>query len=139
MRVRGRLHYAEDGDLSRAEEQWEEDMRRAEVSAVALGHALPTDAHKAVYQLLVDILELMTTHQEDVPAPMRALIRTLKRMEGLALEELSKIPPDVLQTFVRSLGERMIAATEADTLALPAGERNAALEASFGPDDASPA
>jgi hypothetical protein len=64
--------------------------------------------HQQAVKVLIDLIgmgELFSTRK--VPAPLRAMMRTLKHMEPELVRELADVDPEVMREFLRDLSERI--------------------------------
>lgn len=82
--------------------------RRAELDHALLAHAQPTPVHTAMIDVLGSLLTLGNTFATDrVPAPLRAMMRTLDAMKPTLVEELANIPPDQIVAFMTQLRDEL--------------------------------
>lgn len=83
-------------------EQLEE--RRGELESEAVIRASPTPTHVATIEVLSKLLTLGRLYSTDkVPAPLRAMMRTLDKLKPTLLEELAAVPPEAIQSFMADL------------------------------------
>lgn len=90
--------------------------RSDELAKMALG-VHPTEVHRAAVEALTDLLGMATTYGgPKVPAPLRAMVRTLDRMQPVLIEEIAKVPPDQIRAFMGELAAKMQAIADTGTV-----------------------
>ena len=114
----------------------EHDIDHAKVYALAMGKEMPSDLHKAVYQLLLDLIGMITEHQEDVPAALRILTRTFKRLENTVLEELTAVSEDQIRAMLIVFRDRIDTTLNTTALTTASTERMAGMKELL--DDSTP-
>jgi predicted DNA-binding helix-hairpin-helix protein len=123
-------------DTENEMEKLEHDIDHAKVYALAMGKEMPSDLHKAVYQLLLDLIGMITEHQEDVPAALRILTRTFKRLENTVLEELTAVSEDQIRAMLIVFRDRIDTTLNTTALTTAAPERMAGMKELL--DDSTP-
>ena len=115
-------------DTENEMEKLEHDIDHAKTYALAMGKEMPSDLHKAVYQLLLDLIGMITEHQEDVPAALRILTRTFKRLENTVLEELTAVSEDQIRAMLIVFRDRIDTTLNTTALTTAAPERMAGMK-----------
>ena len=123
-------------DTENEMEKLEHDIGHAKTYALAMGKEMPSDLHKAVYQLLLDLIGMITEHQEDVPAALRILTRTFKRLENTVLEELTAVSEDQIRAMLIVFRDRIDTTLNTTALTTAAPERMAGMKELL--DDSTP-
>lgn len=115
-------------DTENEMEKLEHDIDHAKTYALAMGKEMPSDLHKAVYQLLLDLISMITEHQDDVPAALRIITRTFKKLENTILEELTSVSEDQVRTILIVFRDRINATLDSTALTTAAPERMAGMK-----------
>jgi hypothetical protein len=78
------------------------------MDAAVLHKAKATPVHTAMIEVLSDLLQMGNAFSSDkVPAPLRAMMRTLDMMKPTLVEELSQVPPEQITAFMAGLRDRL--------------------------------
>lgn len=92
--------------------------RRDELERRATAAAGPSPVHVQTIEVLSELLTLGRLFSTDkVPAPLRAMMRTLDRLKPTLLEELAQVPPEAIQSFMGDLARRIATITDAAAIA----------------------
>lgn len=82
--------------------------RNTELARLPSSRTPPTAVHVQTVRVLG---RLLTMGQEfstaKVPAPLRAMMRTLHKMEPMLIEELASVPPDAIREFLGQLRDEL--------------------------------
>lgn len=82
--------------------------RRADMDQARTTAASVTPIHIATIDVLTTLLTLGNTLAgEKVPAPLRAMMRTLDMMKPVLIEELAAIPPEQIVSFMAGLRDQI--------------------------------
>lgn len=88
------------------------EKRRGEIEKMGL-QKQPTAVHIQTVKVLKDLLTLGRQFSTgSVPAPLRAMMRTLDKMEPVLIEELAAVPPEQIQVFLKDLADRLTSILE---------------------------
>lgn len=83
-----------------------EERRRAleGIRAEMRPQAQPTAVHVQTVEVLADLLEMGKQFSSDeIPTPLRVLMRTVEKMRPTLTAELANVPPDQIVTFMRMI------------------------------------
>lgn len=74
----------------------------------AVGTPQPTAIHVQTIRVLSELLTLGQKHSTgNIPAPLRMMMTTLKRMEPTLIDEMAGVPADQIKEFLGQLVERL--------------------------------
>lgn len=81
--------------------------RQAELARMGLARQ-PTAMHRQAFTVLRDLLTMgKDLSNGSTPAPMRALLRTLDKMEPVFLDEMAKVEAEPFRAFIADLVRRL--------------------------------
>lgn len=99
--------------------------RRDDLEAAAIAKASPSPVHVQTIEVLSELLTMGKMFSTDkVPAPLRAMMRTLDLMKPTLLEELAEVPPEAIQAFMTDLMHKIERITSAPGAAPPANRKD---------------
>lgn len=76
---------------------------------------LPTEVHTQTVEVLTHLLEMgKAFSSDDIPTPLRVLMRTVDKMKPTLTAELASVPPAQIQDFMRMIRDEIDKIVEAD-------------------------
>lgn len=79
---------------------------------------LPTEVHTQTVEVLSHLLEMgKAFSSDDIPTPLRVLMRTVDKMKPTLTAELANVPPAEIQNFMRMIRNEIDKIVEADPAA----------------------
>lgn len=84
------------------------EAKHSTMVATATG-AQPTTMHIQLVKVLSDLLELCQQFSTSkTPAPLRALLRMVHKLEGELVKEMAHVPPEAIRSFLLDLVGRLM-------------------------------
>lgn len=90
------------------------EERKAELHARAMATATPT--HYAAVRVLSELLtmgERFSGPASAVPVQLRVMVRTLRKLEPVLVEEFAKVPPAQIKAFMTEMRDQINGIIEA--------------------------
>jgi hypothetical protein len=82
------------------------DDRRARIVSAS---AQPTALHIQTVRVLGELLEMAQVFSSsNVPAPLRAMMRMLHKLEPELVKELANVPPEAIREFLHDLADKIM-------------------------------
>jgi len=88
--------------------------RRAELDVA--GEHQPTEVHVQTIEVLTHLLEMgKAFNAEEIPTPLRVMMRTVDKLRPTLTAELASVPPEQIVAFMRQIRSEIDKIVEAST------------------------